>query len=141
MHHESIESSTKTAMEQGQAYYRTRQHIVPAGVPTGSQMEERGWGLVCSNLRAMRQATSQQHWEVFGLVRRETSFFRVELLTFQMALGIAGQEPAESPRFSDLVATGLARADERDEILRAWCDNGEIPAGFKLAGKAASHAQ
>ncbi len=117
------------------AYYRTRQHTEPAGVPASSTMEQHGWGLMCSNFRAMRIASAEQHFENSGFVRRTSSLSRVELLTFQMALGLVGAEDKECARFHDLVATGFVREGERKAVLMNWCDTGAIPEGFKLAGR------
>lgn len=124
-------------MEHGTRYYRTRQHVVPNRVPSESRVVEHGWGLVCLNFRTMRSGSAEKHFDnggFGGMFREDTGLVRVELLRFQMALGVAGQEEEETSRFHDLAAMGTVKFEERESVLREWCDSGVIPGHFRLVG-------
>jgi len=126
-------------MNPGTSYYRTRQHIVPQEVPQVTIRRVNAGGVVATNYRAWRQATSWATLDTQSMIVRETGLARVELLSFQMALGIAGVGSPEDTRFSDLVATGFVQVEEAEAVLLGWCDDGVIPEGFRRAGEARAH--
>lgn len=111
------------------SYVRTARHVIPQGVPHGTQMVAHGWGIVGTNYRT---------WKT-GSVRMVGSHGYIELSTFQMAQGLVEDPACEGASFHDLVARGYVPPEEAQDVVRQWCDTGEIPVRFTRAGGAQVH--